>query len=828
MSARKKSRKSLWRRFLRSATGKVCVAGLTVVITLSSLTLVYFYLHYARLADEKLASGAIGRTAMLFAAPERFMVGDEASATGIVTRLRRSGYTESRKNRMGWYHLRQDGVEIFPGRDSFFAGDDAVILFNRGKISQIISLRDNTERTIYHLEPALITNLFDRNREKRQIVRYSDLPKVLVNAVLAAEDKHFFHHAGVDPLRVLKTAYVNLREGHISQGASTLSMQVAGDLWLDRSKRVWRRKFAEVLITLHLERTLTKKQIFQLYANEIYLGNVGSFAIHGYGQAAQVYFNEDVHELTLPKAALLAGLPRGPNLYNPFRHPKRAKARRDWVLSQMLHNEMINEREYALAVESPLGIVHGVDKSGNAPYFVDLVNQWLRRQFSEYDFQSHGFRVYTTLDMDLQRAAEQAVRIGLKQVDARCRRLGRTKEKGWPKIQVAMVVLDPHTGAVKALIGGRNYSRSQLDRALAKRPPGSVFKPFVYAAALDTAVEGSNRILTPETRVMDEPTTFWYDGKPYEPRGYKGKYYGEVTLRRALSKSLNVPTVKVAEMVGYDKVVAMARRAGLNMNIQPTPAVALGSYEVTPLGMAGAYTMFANHGEVLKPHYIRMIRNQKGRTIYQHQPEIRPALDPRVAYLMVNILEETLRSGTAVRTRRMGFTLPAAGKTGTSHDGWFAGFTTELLCVVWVGYDDYRDIKMEGAQTALPIWTEFMKRAHTFRAYRKAKPFVVPEGVVTVQIDSATGKLYAPGCSGNPVQEVFVAGTQPLDLCNGATTQVAGWEVPSREPGAGAEPAKPNRRAVVKSSVPRQVRLPAQKQPKKKKGFWKKLFGIFR
>jgi len=828
--ARGKSRSSAFRRFLRHRGGKICLSVLTLGFTLGLITFTYFYLHYARITDEKLAAGPIGHTAMIFAAPDRVMVGDEATVEEIVAELEESGYTESRRNRLGWYHQRPDGVEIFPGKDSCFPGEDAVILFDGGKVSRIISLRDNTERTMYYLEPRLVTNLFDRNREKRRLVRFNDIPKVLVNAILAAEDKRFFQHSGFDPIRVLKTAWVNLREGRIRQGASTLSMQLAGDIWLDRTRRTWGRKAAEVLITLHLEQKLTKEQIFEYYANQIYLGHIGSFSIHGYGEAAQAYFNKDIRQLSLPEAALLAGLPRGPSLYNPFRHPERAKARRNWVLSQMLENEMITERQYALATEAPLGVTRGATDTGDAPYFVDLVNQWLRRQFQEYDFQSQSFRVYTTLDPDLQREAVEAVRIGLREIDDRCRRLGRTPDKGWPPVQVALVAMDPHTGAVKAVVGGRSYAQSQLNRVLAKRPPGSVFKPFVYAAALDTAVEGSGPVLTPQTRIMDEPTTFWYDDKPYEPAAYKNKYYGEVTLRRALSKSLNIPTVKVAEMVGYDKVVEMARRAGLNMNILPTPAVALGSYEVTPLEIAGAYTMFANHGEVLKPHYIREIRDQQGRSIYENHPEIRPALDPRVAYLMVNILEEVLRSGTGVRTRLMGFTLPAAGKTGTSHDGWFAGFTSELLCVVWVGYDDYRDIKLEGAQTALPIWTEFMKRAHTYRAYRRAKPFEAPEGVVTVNIDPATGKLAAPGCASDPVPEVFVAGTQPLELCNGAGTQVAGWEVPAAGSLVAANAGKEKSAPAVTSSVPPQIEMeqPGQPARKKKKSFFRRLLGIFR
>ena len=832
MGAGKKTRSKTPRfavlRFLAHPAGKVAVAAVAVAVTIGVIAVSYFYAHFGRIADQKLASGPIGNTAMLFAAPERVRVGDAATAEEIVRQLQRSGYSDSRKNRIGWYNVRPDGVEIFPARESSIPGEDAVILIGGGKVERIISLRDNTERTLYDLEPELVTNLFSHEREKRRLVRFSDLPKHLVDAILAAEDKRFFQHAGFDPVRVLKSAYINMKTGRINQGASTLTMQLAGDIWLDRSERTWRRKFAEVFITLHLEQKLTKEQIFEYYANQIYLGNIGSFAIHGYGEGAQAYFNKDVRHLELHEAALLAGLPNAPNRYNPFRHPDRVKARRDWVLEQMLEAGMVSEREYAVAVESPLGVVHGAMEAGDAPYFVDLVNQWLREQFAGHDFQSQSYRVYTTLDANLQREAVEAVRIGLGEVDKRCLELGRTPEKGWPPMQVALVALDPHTGAVKAVVGGRSYAQSQLNRALAKRPPGSVFKPFVYAAALNTAVEGGLRVLTNQTLIDDEPTTFWYDDKPYEPSAYKDRYYGQVTLRLALSKSLNVPTVKVAEMVGYDRVVEMAQRAGLNMSIQPTPAVALGSYEVTPLEIAGAYTMFANQGQVLKPNLIQRIRDQEGKVLYQHQPDVRTALDPRVAYLMVSVMEETLRSGTGVRTRYMGFTLPAAGKTGTSHDGWFAGFTSELLCVVWVGYDDYRDIKMEGAQTALPIWTEFMKRAHTHRTYRRAKAFAIPDGVITVDIDPLTGKLAAPGCGADPVTEVYVAGTQPVELCNGSLTQVAGWELTGDEPPA---PDRAGRRAAASSSdprPPREVVMEKEPEPKKKKGVLGRILSVFK
>ena len=330
--------------------------------------------------------------------------------------------------------------------------------------------------------------------------------------------------------------------------------------------------------------------------------------------------------------------------------------------------------------------------------------------------------------------------------------------------EAALIALDPHTGEIKALVGGRDYARSQLNRILAKRPPGSVFKPFVYAAAMNTGIAGGDQVLTPASTVDDEPTTFWFGGKAYEPANYRNEIFGTLTLRQALAKSDNVAAVKVAQAVGFNAVVALARRAGLNDEILPTPSIALGSYDVTPLEMAGAWTSFANAGVWVKPTMISSLRNAHGAKIRNSGAETRRAMDPRVAYLMVSMLEEVMRSGTAAGVRSRGFLLPAAGKTGTSHDGWFAGFTSQLLCVVWVGFDDYSELNMEGAKSALPIWTEFMKRASQFGAYRNAKEFPAPAGIVSARVCSDTGKLASDRCP-DTRNEVFIAGTEPQDKC---------------------------------------------------------------
>ncbi len=699
----------------------------------------FYYVRYSHLIDRKLRIGPFQSTSMVFAAPRVVEVGDEISPAEIIAQLRDSGYGESSSNRMGWYHLRPDkAVEIFPGADSYFDDEAGVVKFSGGRVSQIISLRDNTDRMQYMLEPELITNLSDRNREKRRLVKFADIPKVLVDAVVSAEDKRFFQHAGFDPLRVIKAAYMDLRERRSAEGASTLTMQLARQFWLNQQK-TWRRKAAEALITLQLEQKLNKEQIFEFYANQVPLGRRGSFDIHGFGEAARAYFGKDLSGLTLAESATLAGLIQKPSRLNPYRHPDAARERRNLVLLMMKENGYITSAQYESAAAEPLKLMPAALESTEAPYFVDLVNDELQSEFGDYDFQTSTYRVYTTVDLNLQRAAAEAVRLGMQEVDQRLSRRRWPKGETPPQAQCALVALDPETGAIKALVGGRDYGASQLDRALAKRQPGSSFKPFVYAAALSTGLAGGPQIITPVTRILDEPTTFYFDDRPYSPENFEKKYYGEVTLRTALAKSLNVPAVRLAEMVGYDAVESLAKRAGMNIDIRATPAIALGAYEVTPIEVAGAYTIFANQGVFVKPNWVGLIRDHQGNVLFQSTPDKRPALDPRVAFMMTNLMEEVLRSGTGASVRARGFTLPAAGKTGTSHDGWFVGFTSRLICAVWVGFDDNRELGLEGAHSALPVWAEFMKRAHQFREYRNVHEFAAPDGIVTVEIDPASG-----------------------------------------------------------------------------------------
>jgi len=771
-------KKTLFARFLLSRWGKVFVITCILALATGVGVFSYYYVKYGRMIEDKLAAGPFDSTSRLYAAPRPVMVGDDGHLDEIAAYLRRCGYTESNTSRAGWYHLRPDAIEINPGPDAFDS-EGATIKVDQGKVTQIISLRDHTERTRFMLEPELMTNLFDRARVKRRVVKYDQIPQVMVNALLSAEDKHFFQHRGFDPTGIVRAVYVDVKQRRGGQGASTITQQLARTLWLG-PERSWSRKIPETFITLYLENKLTKKEIFEFYANSIYLGNVGSFGINGFGEGSQAYFGKDLKMINLPEAATLAGLINSPRRRNPFYYPEEAKKRRNVVLNLMRENGQISQRDLEKALEAPLAVTREAAESTDAPFFVDLVNQTLQDRFQDRDFQTNSYRVYTTLDMNLQRDAFAAVRKGIKETDDQWKR--RNKKYGTndenPLAQVALICLDAETGELKALVGGRNYGVSQLDHALRQRQPGSSFKPFVYAAAFTKALQGGPDALTPASTVVDEPTTFYFEDQlPYEPNNHGGKFNGIVTLRYALAHSLNIPAVKVAEMTGYDNVAKTARAVGLNINIKPTPSIALGAYEVTPLEIAGAYTVFANNGDRVKPTFIKTIRDQKGADIFEETQERKHALDPRVAYLVENMMEEVLRSGTGADVPyRFHFTLPAAGKTGTSRDGWFAGFTSKLICVVWVGFDDNRDFKLEGARSALPIWAEFMKSAHAHREYSHVHAFSAPDGIVTAEIDPESGQLATANCP-KTRSEVFLAGTQPIETCalHGGGTQITDW-----------------------------------------------------
>jgi penicillin-binding protein 1B len=394
------------------------------------------------------------------------------------------------------------------------------------------------------------------------------------------------------------------------------------------------------------------------------------------------------------------------------------------------------------------------------------------QKLGDREFNREGLRIYTSLDPDLQRAATIAVVSTIHVVDEQVDRLyARRKKLGQSVIypQVALVALNPHTGQVLALVGGRSYGNSQLNHAVASRPTGSIFKPFVYAAAFNTAAQGTmlpgqKQLFSPVMMLSDQQTTYDVGGQEYTPRNFEGVYHDQVTARYALQQSLNNATIGLAAMVGFDQVAALARDAGIK-NARGTPSVAIGSYDATPLDMAGAYTVFANNGVHLDPWMLASVRTPTGDIINDYTPSSHQVLDPRVAYLTTNMMENVINHGTGAGVRSLGFTAPAAGKTGTSHDAWFAGFTSNLLCIVWVGNDDYTNLNLEGAHAAAPIWAEFMKKAVLLPQYSDTNEFSVPEGVEIVKIDKVSNLLSDETCP-DSFDAAFLAGTAPTFPCD--------------------------------------------------------------
>jgi penicillin-binding protein 1B len=813
----------------------------------------YFYVKYSHEIDARLSGRVLQNTTQIFSAPEHIAVGQVYTSEELVTYLQRVGYRPEHDDySLGQYTVEGSSVDIRPSKFSYFAGTNALaVQFGPKSIRTIRELAGGPDLPSAEIEPELITNLFDSLREKRRPVRYDDIPPVLVHAILSAEDKRFFEHGGFDFVRILGAAWADLR--HTSnhyQGASTVTMQVARTFFFT-NERTWRRKLAEAMVSMELEERFSKKQIFELYANEVYLGNRGSFGIRGFSEASVAYFGKDLRQLSLAECAYLAGIIRAPNYYSSAdRHPERGAQARDRVLTQMLENKYVTEADLQDAKRNPLKIVRTSITGSDSPYFVDMVKDHLLDKYQENQLVNQNFRVYTTLDPELQRAAAAAVEAGMKNVDKllakkydrwRKEQAKKGTDEPIPQAQVALVALDPRTGEIKAVIGGRDYGQSQLNHALSHRQPGSVFKPFVYAAAFDNAIDNVQPIITPATTIDDEPTTFEFDGKDYTPNNFGQKFMGRVTVRDALANSLNVATVKVAELIGYGRVVQIARQMGLGNNIQATPAVALGAYEMTPVDVAAAYTAFADGGTRAEPLFITSVLGANGATLEKNSPQTKAVLDPRVTFLVTSLLKDVLNRGTAAGVRARGFTLPAAGKTGTSRDGWFAGFTSNLVCVIWIGFDDNRDLGLAGGVTAAPIWADFMIRATSLPTYKDVKDFPAPEGVDTVVIDPESLQLATPNCP-TTRSEVFIAGSAPTQYCelhggHGVSSSTGSWL--SHIFGGGGEPKPPAAVDANGQPLPYDPNRPPNatgqgaqvdangKPIEKKKNPLQKIFGIF-
>jgi penicillin-binding protein 1B len=765
--------------------------GLFVVAVLVGFSIFGFlYVKYQHVVDDRLKQPMFAKTAKIYAAPREVRPGQKLTVHLIADELRQAGYTPGgapQDSELGTFNEGVQQITIQPGPQSYHAPDSATIHVSGGVVDTITDARGQ-QLSSYELEPLLITGLSEgTQRTKRRLLTYEEIPPNLVHAVIAIEDRRFFEHGGIDYVRIIGAFRNDIFHLHrYEEGASTLTQQLARGFFLT-PERTYSRKIREAVISIILEHRFTKQQIFAMYANEINLGQLGSFSIDGFGEAAQAYFGKDVSQLDLSQCALLAGIIQSPSRLNPFRHADRAIERRNLVLDSMVDVGSITKEQAEAAKVEPLHLAPASVDESEAPYFVDLVHDQLTQRLGDRDFNREGLRIYTSLDPDLQRIATQAVDSTIHVVDEQVDHLhARDRKLGKPYVypQVALIALDPHTGQVLALVGGRSYGTSQVNHAVAHRPTGSVFKPFVYAAAFQTAVQGTllpgqTKLFSPVTMLDDAQNTYG-EGTPYEytPRNYKGEFYGEMTARLALMRSDNNATIGLASMIGFDQVAALARDAGIK-SAQGTPSMAIGSYDATPLDMAGAYTIFSNGGIHIDPWMLASVRTVTGDIIDDYSPTTRQVLDPRVAFLTTYMMEAVLQGngpngcliggrdfcGTGAGVRNLGFLAPAAGKTGTSHDAWFAGFTSNLLCVVWVGNDDYTNIDLEGAHAAAPIWADFMKQAIQLPQYSDTNDFTPPQGIDIVTLDRNTNLLADAACP-DDYTAAFLDGTAPTDTCD--------------------------------------------------------------
>jgi penicillin-binding protein 1B len=760
---------SFRRRLIRRLLSPPVIIPIAFVAAVVVAILIYYWTVFSSRIDNLLKGEVFTRSAGIYAAPKQLRVGQPLTQEHLIDFLKHAGYVEKTQQAdrgRGRYSLNGGNVEIEPSDNTTVDGQRQFqrvrVQFSRnGKsISSMSELDTNARLENAWLEPELISSVTGRERAKRKVIGYSDLPPHLIKAITVTEDRSFFEHYGVNIrgiLRALVRRYDSDPNSPIArQGGSSITQQLVKNLLLSPEKTL-RRKVAEAYMSVILETRLSKEQIFSLYCNQVYLGQQAGFSINGFGEAADAYFNKDVTNLTLPESAFLAGLIRSPNRYNPYRDLNTATARRNQVLDNMAETGAISGEEAGQAKQTPLQVAStkGRIDASDAPYFADYVQSQLGDIIAGPGAAEH-LRIYTTIDLDLQRAAYAAV---TKQLAA----LDKVEAKRFAPgtLQAALVAMNAKTGEIVAMVGGRDYSKSQLNRVSdAFRQPGSAFKPFVYATALNTAYDPVPRAITAATTYIDEPKTFTFDNQEYSPGNFGDTYTHEpVTLRDALVHSLNVVTVDVAMEVTIGRVMALAAKAGLPKPPRSYPAMALGTSEATPLQVASAYTAFATLGTRTTPVAINRITTGTGVTIAAPTPQKSEVFHPDVAYVMTSFMKDVVNRGTAAKVRARGFKGNVAGKTGTSRDGWFAGYTPNLVCVVWVGFDDGSQLGLTGANSALPIWTDFMGVALGEHPEWQGD-WEMPAGIEQVAINPKTG---APALPDDPDKrmELFINGTSP-------------------------------------------------------------------
>ena len=617
-------------------------------------------------------------------------------------------------------------------------------------IEALKNYKPSTVTKIFSDEGGVIGEYF---YEKREVISLDRVPSFLIQAFVAGEDARFFQHKGIDYLAILRALFRNIFSGEIVQGGSTITQQVVKSLLLSPEKS-YTRKIREAILAYKIEKYLTKEEILFLYLNQIYLGH----GAYGIAIAAENYFGKNVEELNIAEAALLAGLPQAPSKYSPHQNPQQAKKRQIYILNRMVEEGFISSDEAIKAIQSPYLIKSKVKPFvEKAPHFVEHIRRYLEEKYGRDTLYKNGLQVFTTVDLNYQKTAQEALESGLKELE---------KRQKYPPAEMplnldgALICFDIETGYVKALVGGRDYKKSQFNRAIhARRQTGSAFKPIIYASALDKGY-------TPASIIVDAPIVFEWGDQKWKPKNYEGRFSGPTTLRNALTHSINVVTVKIAQDIGVNYIRDYAKKLGITSPLYQELSMSLGSSSVSLFELTKVYAVFANQGRSFKPFFIKKILDRDGNLIEENLPSLyfeefsaeEQVISPQTAFLITYLMEGVVQHGTGWRARSLG--RPVAGKTGTTDqfiDAWFIGYTPELITGVWVGFDDERSLgeNETGSRAASPIWVAYMSK---ILKDKSKKDFSVPEGVEFMKIDPKTGRI---GEDRESILECFIEGTGP-------------------------------------------------------------------
>ena len=757
-SAGKKSALTKWWkrgplfRRVRIAAG----AGSLAVTFAVGFYLAGLYINISELIEERHAA----LTSAIYSAPTLIQSGEDVDRIDLIGRLRRLSYTEtSSPNSPGEYATMPGAMWIYVREFHVGSKDYPSALMRlalHGKKIAAVADAYGVAQKSAALEPEVIGRLLPGAPAERVEIRLSEMQPYLVKGLLDTEDRWFYYHPGFNPIRIAEAAFNDFRSHRLSQGASTITQQLART-FMDRHERSFSRKFRELAVALVIEFRLSKNQILERYINDVPMGEYDGTPIEGMPLAARYFFNKDLREVTPAEAATLIGAIQAPTAYDPRRHADLSRMRRNTVLLIMRSNDLIDQNTYTASMAAPIQIAK-VPGLRRAPYFTDYVTAFVNR-IPGLGGHLQGLKVYSTLDTEYQAAALDAVKNNLARIEKAHRSMRHRGKKD--QLESAMVALDANSGAIVAMVGGRDYASSQFNRVTqAKRQPGSAFKPIVYLAALDPSRAPMHPALTLASTLPDEPIS--YNG--WSPVNFERTYQGQVTVVEALFESLNVPTAYVGNLLGPPLMVKTAHEMGIHEDLPAVLPMAIGADEMTLLELTSAYQVFASLGSESSPYAVESVVDASGHEVYRHAPDAHQVIDLNVAYLMTGALKAVLRYGTGASSQRLGVDFPAAGKTGTTQDfkdGYFIGYTPDVVCGAWVGFDQPAPTGMTGAQSALPAWVDFMIST----APDDAPDFAQPSGVEMATIDPASGGLATEACP-RKVELPFLLGTAPTQLCS--------------------------------------------------------------